>query len=207
MRQQVNLYTAELRPRQQRLTARSGTGLVVILLVAVVALAGYSQWQARQLAARVNSMEQHNARLQDSVARLTERLDARQPDPELEAALERVTETLSRRQRLLDRVETLANDNHSGFSGRLAALGRQAPQDLWLTSVSLESAPPSLSLQGRTYSAELVPGYLQRLGNEPVFAGETFRAFRLNRPEDEEPSAEWIGFHLSTTPSGGSGNE
>ncbi|MBB5322270.1 PilN domain-containing protein [Marinobacter oulmenensis] len=202
MKQQVNLYTAELRPRQQRLTAGAALALVAVFLLMILGIAGYGEWQSRQLAERVVNMEQRNAGLQASVQQLSEQVDARQPDPELQAALKRVADTLSRRQRLLDRVETLANDNHSGFSGRLAALARQVPEDLWLTSISLESAPHSLSLRGRTYAAKRVPDYLQRLGEEPVFAGETFRDFRLRRPGDEEPSAEWVGFHLSTTPAG-----
>lgn len=206
MRQQVNLYTAEMRPLKQRLSAHSGLLLVLLMVVLVLGQTAYGNWQNQQLETQAGATERQNAQLQQVVDSLTSQVQERRPDPELELALERVTETIARRQRLLERVEGLTNSNHSGFSGRMAALARQIPGDLWLTSVTLESAPASLKLEGRTRTAELVPGYLEHLGDEPVFAGETFRDFRLNRPEETE-DARWIEFRMATEHNGEAAGE
>lgn len=201
-RQQVNLYTAELRPVKQRLSATASVLLAFLVAILVGAMAVYGQWQNRQLEAQANAIERQNAQLQQAVDDLAMRAEQQRPDPELELALERVTDTIARRQRLLERVEDLAGNDQAGFSGRMAALARQVPAELWLTSVSLESSPARLNLEGRTRSAQQVPVYLERLGQEPVFAGETFRDFRLNRPE-EENAGGWVEFRMATEHTGG----
>ncbi|MFO8141199.1 MAG: PilN domain-containing protein [Marinobacter sp.] len=197
MTQQVNLYTAELRPQKLYLNALAGVALVVLVAVALVGVMAYGHWQSQQLQQQVDRLEQQNQSLEQAVASMTAQVQARLPDPELETALERLSETIARRQRLLNRVEGLTANNHHGFSGRLSALARQIPADLWLTTVRLQSVPATMSLEGRTRTADLVPHYLERLGDEPAFIGETFSGFRLQRPE-QDASRQWVEFRVAT---------
>lgn len=201
MNQQVNLYTAELRPTRQRISARSGLVVAALVVLIVAGLTGWGHWQNRQLEMRVAAVERQNQSLEQAVATMASQVQARKPDQELEAALERVTETIVRRQRLLERVEGLTSGGAAGFSGRLAALARQIPDDLWLTFVRLQAAPSAMRLEGQTRSAELVPGYLELLGQEPAFIGETFSVFRLARPEEGE-ATQWVEFRVATEQSG-----
>ncbi len=208
MRQQVNLYTAELRPRKQHLNARSALLLAALVVVVLLAFMGFGQWQNQQLERRAIQAERQNGQLQQAVDSMAAQVEARKPDPELEKALERVTQTISRRQRLLERVDSLANNNHSGFSSRMAALARQIPEELWLTTITLESLPARLGLRGRTRAPERVPLYLEQLGQEPIFAGQTFRDFQLNRPDENGDNAgDWVEFRVATEPGGESANE
>ncbi len=197
MKQQVNLYVPELRPVRQRLSAGTCAVLVVLVAVLVLAAMAYGNWQNRQLAGQADAIERQTTQLQQAVETLSAQVEQQRPDPELELALERVTDTISRRQRLLERVEGLTGNHQAGFSGRMAALARQIPENLWLTGITLESSPASFKLEGRTRAPELVPGYLEQLGNEPVFAGETFRHFQLSRP-DEEENTGWVEFRMAT---------
>jgi MSHA biogenesis protein MshI len=208
MRQQVNLYTAELRPRKQRLNARSALLLAALVVVVVLAFMAFGQWQVQKLEQRASQIERQNSQLQQAVDAMVAQVEARKPDPELEKALERVTQTISRRQRLLERVDSLANNNHSGFSSRMSALARQIPDELWLTTVTLESLPARLGLKGRTRAPERVPLYLEQLGEEPIFAGQTFRDFQLNRPdENDEAAGDWVEFRVATEPGEEASNE
>ncbi|ERS88638.1 fimbrial assembly protein [Marinobacter sp. EVN1] len=204
MQQQVNLYTAELRPNKQKLNATSALMALALVIVVVAGLAGLVRYQNQQLEAQALAVERQNNQLEQVVARLQDEVLARQPDPDLEAALARVTETISRRQRLLGRIETLAISGHSGFSGRLSALARQVPDNLWLTGIRLESFPATLTLKGQTRSADLVPRYLERLGEEPAFIGETFSDFRISRP-DGEAARQWVNFQIATENNGDTG--
>lgn len=205
MKQQVNLYTAELRPQKLYLNAVAAVALVALVAVALVGVMAYSQWQNQQLEQQTERLQQQNQSLEQAVASMAAQVQARLPDPELEAALERVSETIARRQRLLDRVEGLTANNHYGFSGRMSALARQIPADLWLTSLRLQSVPATMSLEGRARAADLVPHYLERLGDEPAFIGETFSAFRLGRP-DEDASRQWVEFRVATERGSGAGS-
>ena len=208
MKQQVNLYTPELRPRKQRLNAVTLLVLMVVVILVTAAFRGFGYWQNQQLEKQVAQIERQNRQLSEANEAMAEQIEARKPDPELEKALERVTNTISRRQRLLQQVENLAINNHSGFSSRMAALARQVPGELWLTGLTLQSSPERLRLTGRTRVPDRVPLYLEQLGNELIFAGQTFRDFELMRPgEDAEQSGDWIEFRIATEPGGEGNNE
>lgn len=199
MIQQINLYTSELRPRQQRLSAARALGVVVVFAVAIV---GYGAWlnqEQHQMAQQVSGLEEQNARLGDAVASLSEAVARRQPDPELEAALQRISEILARRQRLLERVEGLVVSPGKGFSPQMAALARQIPENVWLTGIVLEAQPQRIQIEGRTRTSAQVPLYLEQLGQAPAFTGRTFGAFRLDRPEE----GNWVDFFVATEPGAG----
>ncbi len=197
--QQVNLYTDELRPRRERLQAGAALAVLIFALFVIAVAAGVVRYQESELQADTLALQQQNEQLRSSVEQLTKEVEARQPDPEVEAALERVTATLARRQRLLERVENLIAAETTGFSSPLSALARQVPQGLWLTHIRLDARQGDVGLAGRAQSGRLVPMYLEKLGDEPAFAGKTFGSFRLDREED----GRWIEFRVATDAGGG----
>lgn len=194
MIQQVNLYTDELRPRKEKLRATMAFSILVLSLAVIAGSAGFVRFQESRLQAQVDSRQAQNDQLQRSVEQLTAEAEVRQPDPEVEAALDRVTATLARRQRLLERVENLVASEASGFSTPLSALARQVPQGLWLTHIRLDGQEGHVALAGKSQSGRLVPVYLEKLSDEPAFAGKTFGSFRLDREEE----GRWIEFRVAT---------
>ncbi|MCM0610886.1 PilN domain-containing protein [Marinobacter sediminum] len=201
MIQQVNLFTKELRPRKERLQAGAALGLVVLAFLVLVAAFAIVRYQNNHLEDRVALLEQQNRGLEQVVTQLSEAVRVREPEPDVQDALERITDTLARRQRLLERVESLVLDGGASFSPRMAALARQIPEDVWLTGIRLDAQRDRVTIEGRARSGALVPAYLENLGNEPVFTGKTFGAFRLSRPEE----GAWIEFHVATERSGEGG--
>jgi MSHA biogenesis protein MshI len=198
MIQRVNLYTQELRPRKERLQAGAALGILALGLASVVAAVGAFGYQNAGTATQVGNLEQQNIRLERAVAELSEAVRARQPDSGVEEALARVTDTLSRRQRLLEKVESLVLSEGRRFSPQMSALARQIPDNVWLTGFTLESEPDQVTIEGRSRSGSLVPLYLENLGEEAAFTGRTFGAFRLSRPEE----GRWIDFRVSTERTG-----
>lgn len=196
MIQQVNLYKAEFRPQRQWLTAVNGLVAALVVLALVLATGGWFRYQAAGLEQSVAGERATNDRLRQSIEALAEDIQSRRPDPELESAITRVTDTLTRRQRLLGRVERLANNPSGGFSVPMTALARQIPDGLWLTGLNLQR--DNVTLMGRTSSGNLVPVYLERLGEEPAFTGQAFSGFTLGRSDDHP----WIEFRVATTRDG-----
>jgi len=194
MTQQVNLYTQELRPRKEILQAGALVALVAVLAVALGIGSAVIRYQNSELEARVSALESQTQTLEQNVVQLSERVSARQPAPEIQDALDRVTETLARRQKLLERVEGLILNDGGRFSPQMAALARQIPKDVWLTGIRLDAQPSLVTIEGRARSGALVPTYLENLGNEPVFTGQTFGAFRLTPPEEGQGNE----FHVAT---------
>lgn len=194
MIQQVNLYTEELRPRREILQAGTAVGILVFGLVLVVCVAGYFAYQNSVMANKASRLDRQNQQLEQAVAELSAAVRARQPDSEVEEALSRVTQTLARRQRLLERVESLVFSEGRHFSPQLAALARQIPENVWLTGVILESGADKVTLEGSSRDGALVPLFLENLGEETAFTGRTFGVFRLSRSEE----GRWIDFHVSS---------
>jgi len=195
--QQVNLYTDELRPSKQRLNALSALVALALVVTLVVAAMAHSHWRAGELEQQLADIERQNQQLEQLVADMGRQVAARQPDPALEKAITRLTDTIARRQRLLQRIEHLGTNTQAGFSGQLSALARQVPGDLWLTRVRLGAAPVAIRIEGRARVPELVPGFLQRLGQEPAFTGENFGDFQIKRPEETTP-VDWVDFRVAT---------
>lgn len=194
MIQQVNLYTDELRPSKERLQAGTAVGVLLLGLLLVAFVAGFLTYENSVMANKASRLDRQNQQLEQAVAELSAAVQARQPDAEVGRALDRVTQTLARRQRLLDRVENLVLSEGRSFSPQLAALARQIPEDVWLTDVILESGSDKVTIEGRSRDGALVPLYLENLGDEAAFAGKTFGVFRLSRPEE----GRWIDFHVSS---------
>jgi MSHA biogenesis protein MshI len=194
MIQQVNLYTDELRPRKEKLQAGTAIGILVFGLVLVACVAGFFAYQNSVMATQASRLDHKNQQLEQVLLELAAAVRARQTDSEVEEALARVTQTLSRRQRLLERVESLVFSEGRYFSPQLAALARRIPEDAWLTGVILESDSDKVTLEGSSRDGALVPLYLENLSEETVFAGRTFGVFRLSRSEQ----GRWIDFHVSS---------
>jgi MSHA biogenesis protein MshI len=194
MIQQVNLYTAELRPKTEWLQAGMVLGLVALAALMLAVAFGITQYQTLQLEARNVTLDRQNQLLEQSVAQLAETVQTRQVDAGVRDELVRITDAVGRRQHLLSRIEELIPETGAGFSLQMTALARQIPDNVWLIGLNLNARKDEVTINGRASSSALVPDYLENLSNEPVFAGRTFGAFRLLRPENET----WIEFHVAT---------
>ncbi len=81
-----------------------------------------------------------------------------------------------------------------GFSPYLSAMARQVPEGVWLTGFRIDLGRAEVGLTGRASSANRVPLYLERLGDEKVFKGRQFERFNLERHE----SGQSINFDVAT---------
>src|SRR5436190_247222 len=84
-----------------------------------------------------------------------------------------------RKQRLIDVLRERPLGSQTGFSGYLAALGRERTPELWLTQFAINGSTGALELAGRSTRPELVPEYLQRLGREQALTGQRFDALEI----------------------------
>ncbi len=91
-------------------------------------------------------------------------------------------------QRLIDVLRDRPLGSQAGFSGYLAALGRERTPELWLTQFAINGSTGALELAGRSTRPELVPEYLQRLGREQALAGQRFDALEIEHDADERRS-------------------
>ena len=89
-------------------------------------------------------------------------------------------------QRLIAYLQLLGSQRSAGFVAPLTALTEQHPQSgLWLSGISLREGGRQIRLQGRSQDQELLPQYLQRLGQSAVFSGREFARFDVQRGDDQ----------------------
>lgn len=179
--QNINLYQRERRrgggprPRQMR--------LAVVLIVAVLVIHGAWQgWQlhsAREVAVLAEQQAvQAEAKLEVVMA------DFREPalDPRLPLQLAEREAENRELQRLADHLKTLDAQRSNGFAALLQGLAdRHPPRGLWLTQIRLQAGGDDLALRGLTQDQELLPLYLQSLGQSSAFSGRDFARFDLQR--------------------------
>jgi hypothetical protein len=183
--QNLNLFQVE---RKQR----SGPGNLHMLMVlgAVLLLCvAHASWQAWQLQVGAQRLAQVQAAAQEQetlleVARgsfVEPLLDERLP---LELSVkERDNRELLR---LIAYLQLLSSQRTSGFVAPLLALAENHPASgLWLSGISLREGGVHMRLQGLSQDQELLPAYLQRLGQSPVFSGREFARFDVQRGDDQ----------------------
>lgn len=186
--QQINLYTEEFRPKRVVLTLDQ---IVLLGVVIIVILFGANLLADNLLASRQAELatKQHKLEtLRKQVERMQERANGLVLDESLVAANSRLTVRLRARTDLLDMLGRVVVQHNDNFSSALVALARQRSDGLWLTRITLSASGRAMTLEGRTQQGESVPQYLQKLRDEPAFAGRTFSLFNLSL--DDELSGE-----------------
>ncbi len=183
MKRQLNLYSIALRPERpaldaRRLAAISGASLGLLLVAGVVV-----GWHARAADARVDRLEARRAAESTRVVELAALHPPRQADARLEAGVARLEAERAAKQELLSRLGNERLGNQRGFSEHVAGLARRRVEGIWLRRIELAAGGSSLHLAGGALAPELVPRFLDALGEEDAFAGQAFRALRLAQSE------------------------
>ncbi|WP_097462372.1 PilN domain-containing protein [Mangrovitalea sediminis] len=191
MRQEVNLYTAELRPRKEPLVFRQ-LAWSATALVAMFVIAGFWLWHRHHaLLAEQAALQASVSALQADDDRLAKAVGEMHIDPVLSQSVVALKNDIDQRLRLLSQIHTLSGAGQMGFSPYLTALARQSASDLWLREVVLNGSTGDVTLSGRTTKPEAVPDYLERLRQEAAFKGKSFAEFDMQR-DDKKPILDFV---------------
>jgi hypothetical protein len=204
MSQQINLYNPALAPKVDLFSGRAVLlGLAgVLALTALVTL--LSAFQARSTAAAEQAQAARLAGLQAEVARLTQEVATRKPDPALQQELGSLEAFLSARNAVMAMLGGGALGDTRGVSEYFRAFGRQRADGVWLTGFTIAGAGSEIVIEGRTLDAQLLPPYLGRLRREDALRGRAFESLTVRQPApvvvDGKPAgpAEFLEFRMAT---------
>ena len=183
--QNINLYQRERRRRGGPRLRQMGLGMA-LLAVLLAIHAGWQGWQLHSVGSAAELAErqatQAEAQLEVVKADFIEpTLDPRLPQQLAEREAEN-----RELQRLADYLKVLDAQRSSGFAALLQGLAdRHPPQGLWLTQIRLQAGGDEMALEGLTQDQELLPLYLQSLGQSSAFSGRDFARFDLQRDEQD----------------------
>lgn len=191
--QNINLYQERFRPRRQILdSGQLLKGLAALVLVLLL-LSGWSSWRNHNLEQQLASARAQQQAAEAQFESLRNSVAARRQDPQLAKRVAQLVREVSQRQQVLQILSGKSFGNTESFAPQFTGLARQRIEGLWLTGLTLHAGGTRLDMQGNALKPELVPQYLQRLAQEPVFQGTEFESFLLAR-RSETP--QWIEFSL-----------
>lgn len=188
MPQQLNLLDASLHRRRPLGTARQGLVLLGVLTFACLLAHLGLQVLAQRARGELDGLQQAmDARRQQlsagAVAPGTNPAEANAALAAIEAEWRRLRQ-LDATQRHVDTLLASGQAGRAqGHSAVLLALARQADPAVWLTGLSLGADGDTMEFEGRMADAVALPGYLQRLQNEPLLRGRRFAQLGLQRVE------------------------
>jgi hypothetical protein len=200
VRQQVNLYQPIFRKQAKKFSARAMLQAVAIVMLGIVLLFAWTQWQ-------VSLLREESARADQQLAASSKRLEevVRQFGGQvrgisIDEEISRLEQQIASKQHLRSTLGAGIFSNTRGFSEYFAAFARQGQPGLWLTSFDIVGAAEQMTLQGRTTSDAALPRYIQRLSTESRLAGIEFRVFSLEREKAEQGKAPppYLSFTLKT---------
>jgi hypothetical protein len=195
MRQQINLYQDVLVAKKVPLHAGIifsifiGCGLLLVL--ASVAI----NWQQGKLASELSALNRQQTELSARLQLLSVQNPPRQKDPLLVRTLQQKQDELARRQPLLAYLDRFKSGKDNGFSSLVKGLAQNRLQGVWLTGIRLNTLEQKILLAGSAISAELIPAYIEHLGQKQVLKGQTFASLKLSRVQED---ARRIDFRLES---------
>lgn len=210
MKRRVNLYQTVLQPVQEK----AGLALLLrMLLLVLLLLAGiwsWLQWQQQQQQQQLALLQQEQQSSLQQLEVLQQTLAQRQPSAELRRQAEQLQRSISQKQQLLAYLQQQNNGQAPTYAAVMAHLAQIDPTGLWLTGFSLGE---HLYFHGVVRQSQLLPRWMQALGQHPQLQGLTLATVRLTPLQNtsavvsdtdaisiQDAAAEqgWLSFVIST---------
>lgn len=180
--QQINLYLPELRPSEERLTARTaalGAAVVLVLLI----LSGLWSWgQNLRHQNRLAELQQSAQLIDQSIVALSQSLPPSQAAL-LQRELDELQQQRNRRLRIYSLINAQNLGNSKGFSALMTALARQHQHGISLSAFHFMAGGEMVAMRGLAQEAAAVPRYIQRLQTEPALHGSAFGHLTVERQQ------------------------
>ena len=193
--QQVNLYQPMFRQQKKIFSAVTMLQIGGFFLVVLGCAYGYN---VHGLSPFRTELTRTTAEF-DRIAQQIEKVRAAAPEQTevklMEREITRLSQELAGGRRLKQALATGSFGNTAGFSGYFEALARGHVDGAWLTGIAIGQGGGQLSFTGKTIDPELVPLYLRRLAEAPVFRKRGFNVLELTRSEEEN---QLVTFNIGT---------
>lgn len=180
-RQQINLFNPAFQPQKQTLAATTMALALGVLVVGLAVLGVAGRMQTAQLQQQANAGAVQLERIQARLATVNTEFAPRKPDPTVGAQVAEAESQLAAMRHISGAITRGELGDTSGFGGYFKALARQSMGGLWLTGVSVAAGGAQIGIEGRALDPAMVPGYLNRLTQEPLMQGKAFASLQIGQ--------------------------
>jgi hypothetical protein len=182
--QNINLFSPAFRKQRQALTLNRLVASLAVVLLTLLAVHAYFRQEVEGLVEESRAADALLKAQRGYTNKLKAEAAARKASAELEAETARLEAELKQARDAMAALKSGVIGSQQGFAEYLRAFSRQSVNGLWLTGLAI-SGGGEIEIRGRTLSAELVPGYIQRLNREKVLAGRSFARLEMKQPKAE----------------------
>ncbi len=193
--QRINFYKDSFRKPVIKLPLQKMMGVwaaVFVLLFVVSVLDSMHTYNEKNA---LSQMEQARDKMEASIAKLQQRVDALVLDKNLEQQEKRLRLGLQSKRSFLQDLQQQGDTHQVEFSAYLQALANMESRHVWLTRIRMQSPGPQVFLSGVTNKPKSIPEYLENLKTQQSFEGMGFKVFNLEREEDNQ---DYLTFHVGT---------
>lgn len=175
--QRINLYAQLDPPRAKPIAVLLMAGFWLLLVVGYGIAGVVLKISEDSLATKVTAEKRQNRQLETQL-RQRQQQDEQIDVAALEAELLSLRKIQQSHELLKSLLEESLDSQQGQFSEALAALARQHVRGIAIERFDMYSGG-EFAIQGQLSAAEILPRYLQRLGEEPSFAQLTFNQVRM----------------------------
>lgn len=210
MKQQINLFNPAFQPQKQVLSSATIALAVGAVIAGVAIFAVIGKMETAELRRQADSGAVQLEKRQARLASANREFIPRQKDATLEAQIAEANTQLAAMRHISGALSRGELGDTGGFAGYFKALARQSAQGLWLTGVTVGAGGAQIGIKGRTVDPAMVPGYLNRLTQEPLMQGKSFASLQIGeaaplqvQDADGKPAtrpAPYIEFSLQSVP-------
>ncbi len=197
MNQQINLYQSVFRKQKKPFAAGTMLGLTLFFVLVFASIYGYSLQKLEKVEASVSSIDASTKKLSAQIDSMIKKFPTKAKSKLLTLEIARLNRELAQRQQIKNALSKHSLENKRVFSALLESLARKHVEGTWLTRVSIDDGGDSLGFEGKTFSSDLVPFYIQQLSEEKSFTGLSFNVLELNRSETDPLN---LNFFVRTKP-------
>ena len=197
MMQQINLYQPMFRKQKIVFSAMTMLQVGLFFLLVFASVYAYQAAKLKPYKAQLASIDTELSQLNKQVMAIELAQKNKGKSKLLESEIEKLSKELEQRERISRILSSRSFGNSSGFSSYLESFARRHVEGTWLTDVNISQGGTLLGLSGKTLSSELVPIYIQQLGEEKNLRGASFNVMEIARVDKEEGDSE-ISFSIST---------
>ena len=198
MSQQINLFNPVFLKQKKYFSVATMLQALGLIVLGSALLFAYAFYQVAQLSRQADEMGKRNAAEQTRLANFSREFSSQQSGKQLEDELKQLEAQAAAQEATLNLLKSGALGNTEGYSEYMRAFARQSIKGLWLTAFDIIGDGAQMSLSGAVVSPQLVPAYIQRLGNEKVMRGKTFSTLQIQQPkkDGERLVPRYVEFNL-----------
>ncbi len=179
MSQQINLLNTSLIRARDWLSLRNVAAIYAVIIVVMYWYYASVQAQTEALHQKRNESVAAFEAAQMELQAVSNQASHVSSTKEQELELQSLVQKKEMQGKLLSTFRHVQDDAGHHVLDYMVGFASQPLKDVWITAFKLNAFEQNMSLTGRALQADLVPVFIERLGELPVFKGKLFSGLTL----------------------------